>query len=271
ELQAINKELMTHKEKLEFLNDELNQTNQKLVESEKKLLATNSSKDKFFSIISHDLRNPFASIASFSRIIKRDIDVLSKEDLKELAVELDKSIIKINNLLDNLLVWSRSQSGRTVFQPQYLNISHIIEDSIEFIEGSITEKDVKVHNKISDDLVVYADKNMLDSIIRNLLTNAIKYSKIGGEISLNAEIKDNKAFISIADQGVGIPEENKSKILNSEIFFSTYGTKDEKGSGLGLHITKEFVKKHGGEIFFESEEGKGTVFTFSLPLEEEQI
>ena len=268
QLEAKNAELTEHKEKLEKLNMELNLTNKKLRNSEKELMATNFSKDKFFSIISHDLRNPFAAIVSFSRIIKRDIDSLSKEELKELAVELDKSVLKINTLLDNLLIWSRSQSGKTRFQPRYVNLYEVIYEISELFEGNIKEKEVEIIINIDDDLVVYGDRDMLETIIRNLLTNAIKYSNKGGKIIFSAQTDSSHAQISIADEGVGIPEEDKEKIFDPNLFFTTYGTGDEKGSGLGLLITKEFVDKHGGEISFESKEGKGSVFTFKVPLEE---
>ncbi len=267
-LRSVNDDLLEHKKKLEKLNIDVNDANEKLKQSEKTLLSINSSKDKFFSIISHDLRNPFASIASFSRIIKRDIDTLSKDELKELAGELDKSIVKINTLLDNLLVWSRSQSGKTPFNATYINLAEVVSDTVELLKPNANEKELEIKIDLPDDLVVYADKNMLEVILRNLISNAIKYSHSGSEISVKADSKNEKAVITIKDYGVGIEEEDKEKLFDPELFFSTYGTADEKGSGLGLIITKEFVEKQGGKICFNSEKGEGAEFTFSVPLEE---
>jgi signal transduction histidine kinase len=266
-LVSINKELTEHEKKLEILNQELNEANQKLIKSEKKLLSINASKDKFFSIISHDLRNPFASIAGFSRIIKRDINDLSENELLELVSEMDKSVLKINSLLDNLLMWSRSQAGKDIFFPQYLNLSEIVNDNIEVFSGNAKEKKINVKADLSKDLVVYGDKNMIETVVRNLLTNAIKYSRIGGEVTVSAKLDTNKAIVSFYDNGVGIPNEDKDKIFNPVLFHSTYGTNEEKGSGLGLMICKEFVEKLGGEISFTSQEGKGSVFTFSVPVD----
>ncbi|MFW5793147.1 MAG: ATP-binding protein [Bacteroidota bacterium] len=268
ELQTINSELLAHKDRLEVLNSELENTNQKLVESEQKLLSINASKDKFFSIISHDLRNPFASIVSFSRIIKRDINSLSPKELKDLAEELDKSVLKINNLLDNLLQWSRSQTGKIIYNPDYIDLTTLIKENVELFINNFDKKKVILKVLVKEPLVVYSDKNMLDTIIRNLLSNAIKYSKQGGVVSVDAKVEKNMAVVSVADEGVGIPEEDKGKIFNPEIFYSTYGTNDEKGSGLGLKLCKEFTEKQGGRIFFESEEGKGSVFSFTVPIDE---
>lgn len=261
-----NAKLSEHEQKLEFLNKELNEANQNLLKSEKKLMAINASKDKFFSIISHDLRNPFASISSFSRIIKRDIKSMSQQELIELVSEMDASILKINNLLDNLLMWSRSQSGKNIFFSQSISLLEVVNDNIELFSASAKEKGVSLKSEVSKGISVYADKNMLDTIIRNLISNAVKYSKSDGIVSVTAITKGQNAVISIIDNGVGISDEDKIKLFNSELFHSTYGTNEEKGSGLGLKICKEFVEKLGGEITFESQQGVGSEFTFSVPL-----
>ena len=261
-----NTKLSEHEQKLELLNKELNEANQNLLKSEKKLMAINSSKDKFFSIISHDLRNPFASISSFSRIIKRDIKSMSQQELIELVGEMDASILKINNLLDNLLMWSRSQSGKNIFFPQSINLLEVINDNIELFSASAKEKGVSLNSEVNKDISVYADKNMLDTIIRNLVSNSVKYSKADGIVSITAVQNEKYAVISIIDNGVGISDEDKMKLFNSDLFHSTYGTNEEKGSGLGLKICKEFVEKLGGEITFESQQGVGSEFTFTVPL-----
>ncbi len=268
-LLKLNKNLIEQKQKVEDLNQKLNQANQKLINSEKHLIETNLTKDKFFSIISHDLRNPFASIVSFSRILKRDINNLDKDDLQELALELDKSVFKINNLLENLLHWSRAQTGKINYRPEYLPLKEIIQDNVNLFVNSSREKEIEIQDKIEDDIIVWADKNMTSTVLRNLISNALKYTEPGGKIKLTSSSKNGKAYISVIDNGVGISPENVKKLFRLDSLHSTYGTRDEKGSGLGLLLCKEFVEKQGGNISLESKKGKGSVFTFSLPFEEE--
>jgi signal transduction histidine kinase/Tfp pilus assembly protein PilF len=268
QLVELNHSLMEQKKMYEELNHKLNLSNQKLKESEKNLMEINATKDKFFSIISHDLRNPFASIVSFSRILKRDILNMNKDELKELALELDKSVLKIDNLLENLLQWSRTQTGKIKYRPEYIALHEIIKDNVNLVQNNARDKNIKLVDSVDDDLAVWADRNMTDTVIRNLLSNALKYTEQGGEIILSNYLKDHKVYISVKDNGVGIADENKRKIFQTDSLHSTYGTMDEKGSGLGLLLCKEFVEKQGGEIFFESERGKGSVFTFSLPCEQ---
>ncbi|MFN2396494.1 MAG: tetratricopeptide repeat protein [Bacteroidales bacterium] len=268
QLVELNHSLMEQKKMYEELNHKLNISNKKLKESEKNLMEINATKDKFFSIISHDLRNPFASIVSFSRILKRDILNMSKDELSELALELDKSVLKIDNLLENLLQWSRTQTGKIKYRPEYIALHEIIKDNVNLVLNNARDKNIKLNDSVDDDLAVWADRNMTDTVIRNLLSNALKYTDQGGEIVLSSYVKNHKAYISVKDNGVGIPEENKKKIFQTDSLHSTYGTMDEKGSGLGLLLCKEFVEKQGGEIFFESKKGEGSVFTFSLPCEQ---
>ncbi len=268
-LLLLNKNLIEQKQKVEDLNQKLNQANQKLKQSEKHLIETNFTKDKFFSIISHDLRNPFASIVSFSRILKRDIKNLDKEDLQELAMELDKSVFKINNLLENLLQWSRAQTGKIKYHPEYLPLKEVIHDNVNLFSNTSREKDIKIQEEIGDDIIVWADRNMTNTVLRNLISNALKYTEPGGVIKLTSGSKNGKAYVSIVDNGVGISPENVKKLFRVDSLHSTYGTRDEKGSGLGLLLCKEFVEKQGGEISLESKKGEGSVFTFSLPFEEE--
>jgi signal transduction histidine kinase len=267
QLVELNHSLMEQKKMFEELNHKLNVSNQKLKESEKHLIETNATKDKFFSIISHDLRNPFASIVSFSRILKRDMNNLSTGELQELAAELDKSVLKINNLLENLLHWSRAQTGKIKYKPEYIALHEIVKDNINLFRNNAREKEIELTDNVDDDLAVWADRNMTDTVIRNLLSNALKYTQPGGKISIASKVEDHKAFISVADNGVGMSDMNKKKIFRTDTLHSTYGTMDEKGSGLGLLLCKEFVEKQGGVITFESELEKGSTFTFTIPLE----
>jgi signal transduction histidine kinase len=266
-LLTLNQNLLEQKKKSEELNHQLQLSNMKLMESEKHLIEINSTKDKFFSIISHDLRNPFAAIVSFSRILKRDMENLTADEMKELALELDKSVLKINNLLENLLQWSRAQTGKIRYQPEYIAVHEIVKDNLALFKNNAKEKKITLIDKVNDNTVAWADKNMTDTVIRNLLSNALKYTDEGGKISLKSKVKDHMVYISVEDNGVGMTEDNKKKIFRLDTLHSTYGTMDEKGSGLGLLLCKEFVEKQGGIISFESELTKGSVFTFSLPLE----
>jgi signal transduction histidine kinase/Tfp pilus assembly protein PilF len=265
---SLNQNLLEQKKKSEELNHQLQLSNQKLIESEKHLIEINSTKDKFFSIISHDLRNPFAAIVSFSRILKRDIENLTVQELKDLALELDKSVLKINNLLENLLQWSRTQTGKIRYEPEYIAIHEIVKDNLLLFKNNAKEKKITLVDLVDDNTPVWADRNMTDTVIRNLLSNALKYTDEGGKIIIKSEMKDHNVYISIEDNGVGMSEESKNKIFRIDTLHSTYGTMDEKGSGLGLLLCKEFVEKQGGSITFKSEKDKGSVFIFSLPPEQ---
>ncbi len=258
QLKELNARLLEQKQKVEELN-------RKLQESEKHLIETNKTKDKFFSIISHDLRNPFASIVSFSRILKRDIQDLDKDELQELALELDKSVVKISNLLENLLQWSRSQTGKITFNPEFFELKDIIRDNINLFSANAREKGIEINDRVNEQLVVWGDVNMTNTIIRNLLSNAIKYTDSGGSVELLSDEQNGMVEISVADDGTGISGEDQKKLFRVDSVYTTHGTHDEKGSGLGLLLCKEFVEKQGGTIRLSSRKGKGSVFTFSIP------
>ncbi len=257
-LQELNDRLTEQKQKVEHIN-------KKLKKSEKELIAVNNTKDKFFSIISHDLRNPFASIVSFSRILKRDMDNLSHQELIELAGELDKSVIKINNLLENLLQWSRTQTGKMTYRPGNFQLKDVVGDNLKLFSPNASEKGVEIIDRVDINLMVWGDINMTRTIIRNLLSNAIKYSERDGRVTITSRKLNGFAEISVADEGVGISEDNQQKLFRTDSLYSTYGTDDEKGSGLGLLLCREFVSKQGGDIRLRSKEGKGTVISFTIP------
>ncbi len=257
-LKDLNNSLIEEKQKVDELNE-------KLRESESHLKEANKTKDKFFSIISHDLRNPFASIVSFSRILKRDIQDLSNEELQELARELDKSVIKINSLLENLLQWSRTQTGKITYQPDYFELDSVISEAVNLFSGAAREKNVEIIDRTGK-YKVYGDMNMTETIVRNLLSNALKYSYPGGKVEIAARKYNGMLEVSVKDEGVGIPEEDQAKLFRVDTLFSTYGTSDEKGSGLGLLLCKEFTRRQGGDIYIESEEGMGSEFSFTIPL-----
>lgn len=260
-LKNLNKGLLAKQEKVEELN-------KKLVESEKNLIEINKTKDHFFSIISHDLRSPFASIVSFSRIIKRDIDNLSKEELQELTNELDKSVIKINNLLDNLLQWSRSQTGKIRYKPNYFNLKEIITDNLNLFSSNAKDKNIELKEYVDEGIEAWADIDMCDTIIRNLLSNALKYTHSKGKIGIGASVAGDMVEVSVTDTGIGISESDQEKLFRIDKLHSTFGTNDEKGSGLGLLLCKEFVEKQGGKMSLTSSPGKGSTFSFTIPIKQ---
>lgn len=265
-LAELNQILIREKTKVEELNTRLQLANKRLRDSEQHLLEHNATKDKFFSIISHDLKNPFAAIASFANLLKRDMDILSKKELQSLAGELDQAVWKINTLLENLLQWSRSQTGKLSFHPEVLDMYLIGQENMQLFESRAKEKGIALFNETDPGARAYADPNMIHTVMRNLLSNAIKYTDQGGKVSVRSEIKENKCWIHISDNGTGISDKDQKRIFAADTLFSNRGTREEKGSGLGLLLCKEFVEQNKGQITFSSTEGAGSVFSFSLPL-----
>lgn len=225
----------------------------------------NTTKDKFFSIIAHDLKNPFITILGFSDILLSDYNELQDDERKYYIAEMDKSAKLSHNLLQNLLQWSRAQTGRIEFNPKKINLSEIIEENFQLVNKAAIEKELQLKRGLKDDINVYADEEMLKTILRNLLTNAIKFSKPNNEINVKAASIDDKIEVSVSDHGVGMTEEMLKNLFKLDTTNSKPGTSGETGTGLGLILCKEFVEKHGGEIRVESKIGEGTAFSFTLP------
>ncbi len=226
----------------------------------------NATKDIFFSIISHDLKNPFSSLIGISRLLKSNIGKYSREEIMEKIDAIEISSKRASDLLDNLLEWSMAQTGKIKFEPENLQLRNVIDDCLASIENQIINKKIKIIFEITEGFSVKADFNMLKIIFRNLLTNAVKYSHQNGIISVKAEEKNSSAVeISIVDNGIGITAEGIDKLFRIETKYSTPGTSNESGTGLGLLLCKEFVEKHGGRIWAESKPDEGSTFKFSLP------
>lgn len=240
-----------------------NITERRKAESELKKLV--DTKDKFFSIIAHDLKNPFNSIIGFSDLLKIRLLKDKNEKASQLANILNSSAKEAYNLLENLLVWANSQRGDIHFNPMELGLIDIIENEISLVNSMALSKGVAIKYHIAEKLTVKADEHMLKVIIRNLITNAIKYSNQGGEIIVSTFRKSDFIEISVIDNGVGMSEDIRAKLfkLNPEI--SKLGTEGERGTGLGLILCKEFIEKHGGQIWVESKLGEGTKFSFTIP------
>ena len=236
-----------------------------LKESETKLRKLNADKDLFISILSHDLRSPFNNILGFSELLTEDIRKLDINDINSIAIDINKSARQTFNLLDDILTWARTQQGKVPFKPQTLNFADICKDILEILNPNAIAKNITINCSSDEHLNLIADNDMLKTILRNLVSNAIKFTDTGGVINLKAEKNTENVTISVSDNGIGIPPDNVVKLFNISEVFSTKGTAKEAGTGLGLLLCKEFVEKHGGKIWVESEVGKGTKFYFTIP------
>ena len=250
---------------LRVQNEKIFQANQKLMDSERSLMHLNATKDKFFSIISHDLKNPFTSLLSLSELMAKDYKELDEEDKHQGISKVYESARRIFQLLENLLTWSRSQSGRLHFSPARLDLNILIKDNVNLLEASANSKGIKIRTQLPEEANSYCDEEMINTVIRNLINNAIKFSPIDSEVKVNLEELDAHWKLSVIDQGIGISETNRQKIFKIEKKFKTEGTAGEKGTGLGLIICKEFVEKNGGAISIESKVGEGSSFSFTIP------
>ncbi len=235
------------------------------------LLESNTTKDKFFSIIGHDLRTPLNGLMGYAEILFNEYDNLTKEEIKEFAGHIIEITQSTNNLLNNILEWSRLQNGKIAFYPKICNFKNISQKIVNVLQASAANKGIKIFNRIDDCLEVFIDSNMISSILINLISNAIKFSNFGGTIEINSKILEEMIIVSVSDKGIGIKPEDLCKIFDPKVSFSTAGTAKEKGTGLGLLLCKEFTKFHKGNIWTESELGKGTTFSFSIPVDKSII
>jgi len=240
--------------------------NEEISRYTEELKQLNMTKDKFFSIIAHDLRNPFITILGFSELLLSDFQELTEEEKIYYIEEMQNSANLSHNLLQNLLQWSRSQTGRIDFSPRVISVHDMVKQNFELLKQTAAKKGISLVNKVDVVINIEADEDMSDTIFRNLITNAIKFTSDGGSISIDAEIKDDTVVIKVKDTGIGMDEETKSKLFRLDVNHSSLGTSQEKGTGLGLILCKEFVEKHKGKIWVESSIGKGTTFSFTLPI-----
>jgi len=265
ELKRYTAELQKSNDLLEQRANELKDLNEQLMESEQRLIDLNQKKDKFFSIVSHDLKSPFNSLLGFSGQLYEHMDDFSDEEKKEYIGYINNSSKHLFNLVQNLLSWALIQRGKEKFEPEVYNLKDFSEQIISVIRGNAVKKNISLRSEIDPEHDVYADDDMLTSILQNLISNAIKFTNIGGNIIVSSSLKDDMVYISIKDDGVGMDEAALQKIFQIETKHSTAGTADEHGTGLGLILVKELVEKNSGNIWVESEIGVGTKFTFTLP------
>ncbi len=258
-LEAKNQHIITQ-------NIQMHKMNEVLQISEKKLKETNSTKDKFFSIIAHDLKNPFHTILGFAGLIENQKNKLNREDLLSFSHSIYNSATKVYRLLDNLLNWARSQSGNLKFQPGLLDPGDASEASISILEPLAIEKHITIQNKVCKGEKITSDTNMIDTVLRNLINNAIKFTHPEGIIIVSGQLHGDYYTFSIEDNGVGIKKESLDQLFQISSGYKTQGTQEEEGSGLGLLVCYEFVKNMAGTIQVKSIEGQGSCFSFTIPV-----
>jgi len=239
---------------------------QKLSESEEELQHLNRSKDRIFSVVAHDLRNPVAAVAGFSELLYDNFDQFPVETQKEYLLQILQATQRMQNLLENLLIWARAQMKAVQYEPEPIKIKSIVDDCARELKANLDHKKIECVVKIDRKCVAYADKSMIHTVFRNLIMNGIKFSFPGGRIWITSEIAENACAVSVRDEGIGIQPEIQQKLFNANEVVTTPGTTGESGSGLGLVICSEFVERNQGTIHVRSEPGNGSTFTVNLPL-----
>lgn len=237
----------------------------KLAQYAKELEDLNTGKDKFLSIISHDLRGPFLGLKGYTQMLIEEYDLLEKEEILDYLGKVHESSKDLYTLVDNLLKWSRLELGKIPFEPMAFNLHDELESVMKLLSGIAAKKEITLHNQIQKDLYPFADRLMLISIIQNLVGNAIKFTKKNGWVKVHSSLNGEVITLYVEDNGVGMSEEVKEKLFTLDKGHTSRGTAGEKGTGFGLIITKEMVKKMGGDIVVESEPTQGTKFSFTLP------
>ena len=249
---------------ISVIND-LKQKNERIYQQSKMLKEINTTKDKLYSVIAHDLRSPFNGIIGFSDLLLENENDCGSEESREILSLINISAKRTFSLLENLLTWTKMQMGEIHYNPKDLKIHLIILETIDVLKSSAQIKNINLTYSQSGDIEMWADSAMLQTIIRNLIQNAIKFTRCGGEINIQAITKGKKNIIVIKDNGVGMSEETQRRLFKKSSNPSTEGTALEKGSGLGLILCREFVKAHDGKIEVKSELDKGSIFTVTLP------
>ena len=239
--------------------------NEKLRASEQQLKDLNVRKDKFFSIVSHDVKSMLVSAIGFSKLLISDADTLPREMVKEFATHVHRSTTNTYDLLENLLTWTRMQTGRMLYQRAWHGVDDLIQNNIRMLQDNAARKGIQLSREGNREAQVYADRNMINSVLQNLISNAIKFTERGGEVTVSSRAFDHTVEIAVRDNGVGINPDDLSKLFRIDMNHSTPGTAEEEGTGLGLVLCKEMIEKHEGRIWAESEPGRGSAFYFTLP------
>ena len=226
----------------------------------------NQTKDKMFLIIGHDLRGPVGNLKSLIEMLLEDEEIVQNQSLLDTFNVFMKSIQSVSDLLENLLLWAKSQKGEVSFNPESISINTIVNKNLQLFRTIADHKGINLRVDMIGNFDVFADKNMLMTVVRNILSNAIKYTPHGGTISIKVERDDQFYTVSIQDTGIGFDKETAHKILDTKNFYTTVGTNNEAGSGLGLLLSKEFIERNGGRIWAESIPDHGATFYFTVPV-----
>ncbi len=252
-------EIAAKKNEVEKLNSTLSEKNEELKYS-------NNTKDKLFSVISHDLRNPAGVVHNYCQLLDQEVTNLSKDEIKDISSALTKATDSIMVLIYNLLDWSRSQLGHMKPNFEKIPVTALFESVIRTYSNYAQMKSISLMNNLREEKYIYGDMNMIDTIMRNLITNSIKFTRTGGKVTIDAISDGDFCILSVSDDGIGMSEELSKSLFNSDSNYSTDGTSKEKGTGLGLMLCREFVKLNGGKIGVESQPGKGSRFWFTVPM-----
>jgi signal transduction histidine kinase len=257
--------------KLKLAEEKIGIQKEEIEKSRDELKKLNATKDKFFSIIAHDLKNPFHSIMGFSDLLIRSHDSIEKDKQIEFIQLIKDSSTSAYSLLENLLNWARTQTNRIQYTPGNIELNALIKENFQMMSLIAENKEISLFVPEKDSIKVYADFNMVNTVLRNLVSNAIKFTGKGGFVHIDAEVENERLFISVRDNGVGMSENDLAKLFELDTYHSTSGTIGEIGTGLGLLVCKDFIERHGGELTAFSKPGEGSTFRFSLPLSEEVI
>ncbi len=251
-------------------NEDLLKKNEEIEKQKAELQQLNATKDKFFSILAHDIKGPLNSLTAFLNIMTNHLDEMSREDILFMSENLSKSVKNLYSLLENVLSWSRSQMGVLKYKPEKLCLHSLTEENIQLLSISAQNKGIELVNLIEKGIFAYADADSIKAVLRNLISNAIKFTSTDGKVLISAKIDKNEVVVSVEDTGIGMDEIAISKIFDISARYSTKGTANESGTGLGLVLVKEFVEKNNGKIFVTTKKGVGTCFSFTLPKFEEK-
>ena len=245
---------------------ELKADNQKLLEANEQLKQNSRSKDQFFSIIAHDLRAPFHGILGFSEVLAAEIDILDHKGISDIAQYIHNTSSATFRLLENLLHWAMAESGNMSYRPQIMNLRLCCQEVMHMLSSAAQNKNIMTQVNVPDSVTLYADPNMMMSVLLNLMSNALKFTHAGGYVNLIAEVQQDQVLIHVQDTGVGMSEEQIDKFFVTNQPKSVKGTDGERGTGLGMLLCKQFVEKNKGKIQIKSVMGEGTTFTVALPL-----
>lgn len=237
----------------------------KVEQRTKELKELNATKDKFFSIIAHDLKNPFNTLIGFTELMRDNVQNFNQEKIQEFSNILYQTSKNSYALLKNLLDWSRSQTGRLDIKPEKIDVHELTEENLKLLLNNAEKKNIKLYNEVHPEIFIWADYNMINTVLRNLISNAIKYSHEGGHVKIDSYDEGDKTVVCVTDNGIGIKSDVINRLFRIDEHYTTTGTAKETGTGLGLILCKEFIDKNKGEIWVESTFGQGSSFKFSLP------